>query len=264
MSDTVNDLKKKLALAEQNEKLEREKKEMDNLIKNYVGKCFGTRTFTQKSKASWNKAIYIEKIERYAEHKHATAAGTIVCTYHWINLNNMVDWHSKNNPDVKSSTYSRGVYTKNLNQGDYNMSYNMSNIVDRMKEIPKETFDVLYGCGDEIEGFIEKAFSGKVNIEVAKTIGDSGKQNSLIESYKQMGIEYIDLEKYPELLYVLRYATLPAYFEDRFLIKDYAKKSLECQIAKHKKDLASPFCTRFETLNKEIAIIEKHIILLKL
>lgn len=260
----VNELKKQLALAEQAEKLERENKDMEELIKLYVGKCFSTRTFTQKSKASWNKAIYIEKIERYTEHKHATAEGTIVCTYHWIQLNNMVDWHQKNNPDTKLSTYSRGVYTSNLNQGQYNMQYNMHNLVDRMKEIPKETFDLLYGSGEEIEGFIEKAFSGKLNIEVSKTGGDSTKQNSLIESYKQMGIEYIDLEKYPELLYVLRYATLPAYFEDRFLIKDYAKKALQCQIAKHQKDLSSPFCTRREMLYKEIAILEKHIILLNL
>jgi hypothetical protein len=262
----VSQLESQLKLAKEQEKLAYENKEMQDLIKNYVGKCYGTRTFRQKAKATWNSSIYIEKIERYEEHKFATGAGTIVCTYKRIIFNNGVCWMDKTNESNKVSNYSRSSCTTNLNQDDRNMSSKIFDLIGRMKEIPKETFDVLFNCGNEIDAHIELCFSGKIQINPEKTIGDSTKQDVLIDGYKQLGIDYIDLESYPKLMYALRYSTLPAFFEDRFLIKDYAKKALELRIAQCRKDMSSPFTNMrcYEAKQKEIELIQEHIILLNL
>lgn len=248
---------------EQKEKYDAETKEMNQLIEQYVGKCFGTSKFRQKSKASFQKAIYIEKIERYEEHKHATAEGTIVCSYQSIYVSKSPDWKNKKNTNIN---YTVGNYTTHLNSGQYNMFYNMYNLIDRMKEIPYNTFLELFLAGETANQVIEDAFSGNMQLEIEKTIGDSSDQSKLEESCKIAGVELIDLEKHLPLLNVIRYSDLPGYMEDRFLIKSLAKVALETQIKLNETRMSDTWCDhrRYRAFQTENEVISSYIKKLKL
>lgn len=245
------------------ERYEAETREMNQLIEQYVGKCFGTSKFRQKSKASYHKAIYIEKIERYEEHKHATAEGTIVCSYQSIYVSNGPDWKNKKNTNIN---YAVGNYTQHLNSGGHNMFYNMHNLIDRMQEIPYSTFLELFIAGENANQIIEDAFSGKLNLEVEKTIGDSSDQSKLEESCKIAGVELIDLEKHLPLLDAIRYSELPGYMEDRFLIKSLAKVALETQIKLNQAKMSDRWCDhrRYQSFERENEVISSYIRKLKL
>ena len=248
---------------EKKERYDTETKEMNQLIEQYVGKCFATSKFRQKSKASYHKAVYIEKIERYEEHKHATAEGTIVCSYQSIYVSKSLDWKNKKNTNIN---YTVGNYTTHLNSGTYNMFYNMYNIIDRMKEIPYNTFLEVFMAGEIANQVIDDAFSGNLNLEIEKTIGDDGDQSRLEESCKIAGVELIDLENHLPLLKVIRYADLPGYMEDRFLIKDLAKVALETQIKLNNTRMSDKWCDsrRYEAFKRENEVISSYIKKLKL
>lgn len=248
---------------EKKEKYDVETKEMNQLIEQYVGKCFGTSKFRQKSKASYHKAIYIEKIERYEENKHATAEGTIVCSYQSIYVSKSLDWRSKKNTNIN---YTVGNYTTHLNSGQYNMFYHMHNLIDRMKEIPYSTFLELFMSGETATQVIEDAFSGNMEMEIEKTMGDSSAQSRLEESCKIAGVELIDLEKHLPLLTTIRYADLPGYMDDRFLIKSLAKVALETQIKLNNTRMSDTWCDhrRYQTFQRENDVISSYIKKLKL
>jgi len=248
---------------EKKERLDAETKEMNQLIEQYVGKCFGTSKFRQKSKASYHKAIYIEKIERYEEDKNATAAGTIVCSYQSIYVSKSLDWKNKKNTNIN---YTVGNYTTHLNSGTYNMFYNMHNLVDGMKEIPYNTFLELFLAGESANQVIEDAFSGNLKLEIEKTMGDSSEQSRLEESCKIAGVELIDLEKHLPLLNAIRYAELPGYMEDRFLIKSLAKVALETQIKLNQAKMSDRWCDhrRYQSFERENEVISSYIRKLKL
>ena len=205
---------------EKKEKYEAETKDMNQLIEQ----------FRQKSKASYHKAIYIEKIERYEENKHATAEGTIVCSYQSIYVSKSVDWRNKKNTNIN---YTVGNYTVHLNSGQYNMFYNMHNLME---------------------------------MEIEKTMGDSSAQSRLEESCKIAGVELIDLEKHLPLLTTIRYADLPGYMDDRFLIKSLAKVALETQIELNNTRMSDRWCDhrRYQAFQRENDVISSYIKKLKL
>ena len=259
----ILELEKELALEKYNKKRSEEDREMQSLVENYVGKCYGTNSFTQIRKGSYQVALSIDSIERYNEHKFATSKDTIVCTYRTINFNNGCDWMGSG---TMVSQYSRGTYTQNLNGSEYNMHYYMNNLIDRKKEISVELFNTLYNCGNEIEAYIKTAFTSKLPLIVEKTIGDEGDQRKLLESYKHCNIEIIDLEDHLDLLQCLQYCKLPGYFNDRFLIKSYAKSALEYQIFKLNEDLNSKWITQNTRSHnlRQIKTINDHILKLDL
>lgn len=243
---------------EKQEKREQEDKEIKQLVDAYVGKCFGTSKFRQKSKATWHDAIYIEKIERLEEHKHATAAGTVVCYYTCISSFKDCDWKTERNTNLR---YTVGNYTTHLNNNNYNMFYNMYNLINNKKEIPYSTFYELFNAGDVANQVIEDAFSGKISLEVEKTMGDSGNQSRFEEACSIAGIELIDLEQHIPLLNCIRYAKLPGYVEDRFLMKNLARTALETQIALNKKSMENAWCDyrRRQTYERENELLNNYI-----
>lgn len=259
----IQELESKLTKAKIQEKLNYENKEMQECIDLYVGKCYGSRAFRQKVKHVHNKAIYITDIRRLTEHTNGAAEGTVLLTYSFVNYHKGPDWRGFT---VFSANYSRGTSNIVLNDDKYNMSHHIFNLTNKLKEISVEKFKELYICGDEIEANIELTFSKKLDITIEKTCGDSTNQTVLEEKYKKLDIPVIDLEKYPELLYTLRYSKLPGFFEDRFLFKDYAKKALLLEIDYKHKDMNNTWCSgsRYEALLQECMIIENHIELLNL
>lgn len=242
---------------ERQERLAEEDKDLKKIKELYEGKCFATSKFRQKSKATSHDAIYIYKIERLLEHKHATAAGTIVCYYQQISLFKDVDWRTEKHSNIR---YSCGNYTTHLNN-DRGIFINMYSLIDRKKEIPYSTFYELYNAGEVSNLLIEDAFNGKIQLEVEKTIGDDNNQSRFEESCKIANIELIDLEKHLPLLSIIRYAKLPGYVEDRFLMKILAKTALETKIKLNNKEINNVWCDHRERerYEKEIEVLQKYI-----
>jgi hypothetical protein len=248
---------------EKEEKEANELKEMNQLIEAYTGKCFGTSKFRQKAKSTYHAAIHIHKIEKLKEHKHATAEGTIVCYYTSINVFKDIDWRTNKQSNIR---YSVANYTTNLNNGRNNMFSNMHDLINGMKEIPYATFYELYNIGEVGTQLIEDAFNGKIVFEVEKTIGDSGNQSRFEESCTIAGIKLIDLEKHLPLLNVIKYAKLPGYVEDRFLMQNLAKIALETQIKLNNKEMQSHWCDhrRYASYERDNKILNEYIIKLNL
>jgi len=224
---------------EKKEKYDRETKEMNELIAAYKGKCFGTSKFRQKSKTTHHSAIYIQDIERYEKHKFATAEGTIVCSWQQISVFKGKDWKNEMNDNFR---YEVGNYTTHLNNSQYNMFYNMHNLISGRKEIPYATFYELFNSGEITHQIIEDAFSGKISLEVEKTMGDAGNQDRFKKACDIAGVKLIDLEDHMLLLNVIRYSQLPGYIQDRWLMKDMAVLALETQIKLNNKAMADPWC----------------------
>lgn len=260
---TSSDLMHQAKQLEKQEKDERELKEMNDLIATYVGKCYGTSKFRQKSKRTYHSAIHIHKIEKYTEHKFATAEGTIVCYYTSIDVFKDVDWRTKEESNIR---YSVGNYTSNLNNGRNNMFSNMHDIIGRRKEIPYATFYELYNIGEVGTKLIEDAFNGKISLEIEKTMGDAGHQDGFKQACEIANIDLIDLEKHMPLLNVIKYARLPGYVEDRFLMRPLAKTALETQIKLNEKSMNERWCDyrRRESYQRDNKILQEYIIKLSL
>ena len=248
---------------EKQEKRQQEDKEIKELIDNYVGKCFASSKFKQKSKYTWHDAIYIQKIERLEETKNATAAGTVVCYFTQISCHKDCDWRIERNNNLR---YTVGNYTSHLNTNNYNMFYNMHNLIGRKKEIPYSTFYELFNAGDIANQIIEDSFAGKISLEVEKTMGDSENQSKFEEACALAGIKLIDLEQHMPLLNTIRYAKLPGYVEDRFLMQNLARTALETQIKLNEKAASERWCDyrRAEYYRRDNEIISSYIIKLKL
>ena len=223
----AQELEKQLIIAKQKEKLERENSEMQQIIEKYVGKCYGSSKFSQKSKKNYHEAVYIHSIERYNEHKFATSKGSIVCNYASITCFKDIDWRNDNNSNYR---YCVGHYTTTLNENGYNMFYNINNLIGDLKEIPYNTFYELYNVGESCNQLIENAFSGKTQFKIEKTIGDNIAQTQFEKNCKIADIQLIDLEEHLPLLNAIKYSKIPGFVEDRYLIKNLAKIALECQI----------------------------------
>ena len=240
---------------EKKEKEEYELKEMNQLIDAYVGKCFETSKFRQKSKSTYHSAIHIHKIEKLKEHKYATAEGTIVCYYTSISVSKDIDWRTEKQSNIR---YSVGNYTTNLNNGRNNMFSNMHDLINKMKEIPYATFYELYNIGEVGTQLIEDAFNGKIVFEIEKTMRDAGNQSRFEEACQIAKIDLIDLENHLPLLNVIKYAKLPGYVEDRFLMKSLARTALETQIKINENQMNKQWCDyrrriAYEVENKTIS-----------
>lgn len=251
---------------QQKEKIAQEDKEMKEIIKSYEGKCFGTSKFRQKSKSVYHKAIHIQKIERLKEHKHATAEGTIVCYYQQVYCAKSQELLYSKTRRNNNINFSIGNYTTHLNNGSYNMYYNMHNLTQGMKEISYSTFQELLSAGEIANQVVEDGFSGRLQFEVEKTMGDSGDQTRFEEACGIAKVELIDLEKHLPLLDAIRYAHLPGYVEDRYLIKRMAKLALETQIKINEKRMQDRWLDvrRYQAFERENNTIKEYITNLKL
>lgn len=260
---TSSELRQQAEELERIEKETQEALEMEQLIQFYVGKCYGSSKFRQKSKATYHNVVHIQSIEKYDKHKFVTAAGSIVCHYSTVSVSKHLDWMSKKHSNI---SYTVGNYSTVLNRDGYNMNYHMNNLIGGKKEIPYSTFFELLSIGEVCNQTLEEAFNGKISLEIEKTMGDSGNQAKFNEACKIAGIELIDLENHLPLLNVIKYAQLPGYVEDRYLLKPLAKIALETQIKLNNKQINGEWCDyrRRQRYERDNEIITNYISKLKL
>lgn len=245
---------------EKKELWDKDEKEMNEAIKKYVGKCYGSSKFRQKSKATYFSAIYIQKIERYKEHKFATSKDTIVCYYQSVYASKNVDWRIES---ANNLSFNVNNFTLNLNE---NVLHEVEKLIQGLKEIPYSTFHNILSAGEIGVQYIDKAFSGKLKMEIEKTVGDNMNQEKFVKSCNIAKLDLIDLEIYPELLKVIQYSKLPGFVEDRYLIENMAKLTLNTQIKLNIieiEDWRNHIDIR-EKLKKDNQILENYIQKLKL
>lgn len=248
--------KAELALqeAKKQEKIKCRLQELEQLKKEYEGKCIASHTFERASKAGYMGANYYEKF--YMEDNEIW-----VCI--WSINHSTYDNHYK--PSKTNISYNRGINRKQLTgQNDYNASYNLDHGYSYYKkEISYEKFMQLWECGNEVHLLIKSHFSGKLPQLKQELIrqGDHTTETIIEECITQIGIELIDFKNYPEVHQVLEYKGLPMFDKNRWLPKIYAKPILEWEINRLKKENQSVFSTlrSIEYNNNQIDIIQQFI-----
>lgn len=245
---------KALEKAKQEEKLKYRLRELDELVKSFQGKCFGSHTFDRQHAAANMSAVYYEKF--YLEKDE------IWVTEHTIRVCHMDSFYKKSMKDIQ---YHRTIYNRQLTgQNSYHASYNLdSGYSGFKKKISLDKFKQLWEAGKEANLIINNAFNGKVPELKMEWItqADFGHEAKIDKCIKDIGIEIIDFKDFPIVHNVLEYRTLPMFDRRRYLPKLYAKPILEWHIKQLEKDCKSVFTTMksFEHIQNEIKIIQEFI-----
>ena len=249
---TVQELEKQLEIARKQEHLDNRTKELNQLIEQYQGKCFGTHTFDRYHAAAHMAATKYEKF--FIENDE------IFVTELSIKLSHLDSYYKKS---MKQIDYSRNVYTRQITgQNEYSAVYNLTSGYSFFKhEISESTFMSLWESGEEASIIIKNAFKGKVEIKEWITQGDSNEEAQIEQCIKDMGIDLIDFKEYPEIHRVLEYRTLPMFNRRRWMPKIYAKNILEWLVIQLEEDCRNVLSSsrRTQQIQEEIKVIQKFI-----
>ena len=252
--NAVQIAEKALADAKQQEKLNYRLNELEQIKKEYEGKCFGSDTFDRYSVAAYRGATFYEKFFLKEDE--------IYVLEHTITLSHFDNYYKKS---MKQISYSRNINERKLTgTNEYNANYNLySSYSGFRKKIPLEKFKELWEIAEEANLIIKNAFKGKLP-ELQQewiTQGNFGQETTIEQCLFDMGIEMIDFKNYPNVHRCIEYRTLPMFDRRRWLPKQYAKPILEWQIKELKKDCSSQFSTarRNEALQSEIKTLQNFI-----
>lgn len=251
--NNIQELEKRLQKAKDEEVLKARQKELEQLIKDYKGKCFGSHTFERASTCEHMGATYYEDF---------FIKDSLIYVLEWTLSLSKNRAYDKNT--IKSVNYTRNVHKRCLTDGKYHADYKLyTGYSFFRKEISYEKFMSLWESGEEAFIILKKTFSGKnPELKVENiTQGDYGNESKIEEWTKQNGVEFIDFKDFPKVHNILEYRTLPLFNRRRWLPKLYAKSILNWEVNRIKKDLTSPFTTgrRYYALEEEIKIIEEFI-----
>lgn len=239
---TTDKLRKELERATLREMKESDDREIAQIKKDYIGRCFADKSIRDKATSKVNHAIYIADIQRYPKKKHGFSAGTIVLTCYKVGMRKIGSRASSN-----FFCYERGLHRYDVKPSwsTTSMSSYIYNMVRFMKLIPMAKFNALYLNSREINAFAENLFNGQSELssDVLKTGADQSDQNELVKNMQELGIGFWDLEQpqYIELLDCLKYSHIPGFVEGRFLQLSFAKQSLELQIKLNEKRMSEPW-----------------------
>lgn len=236
--------------AQEQEKLEYREKELNDLIKDYKGKCFATNTFERRSNAGSKSAVYYERF--FIEDGE-------IYVIEW-NLR-LSKFDSAYKVRASEINYSKNIYKRQITDGKYDAHYNLDSGYSCFKhEIPLEKFMYLWEVAEEANILITGAFNGKIPEVKDEEISQAEHgYEAVIESFiKGLGLDMIDLKDYPAAHAVLEYCTLPLFDKRRWLPKPYAKQILEFQISLWEKDKESVFATQrsIDVLNSRVRTIK--------
>jgi len=221
--------------AKKQEQLEDRKKELNDLIEAYKGKCFATNTFERRSNAGNKSAVYYDDF--FIED------GEIYVIEWNLRLSKFDSTYKVRAGEIN---YSKGIGKRKLTGNKYNAHYNLDDGYSCFKhEISLEKFMYLWEIAEEANILITEAFNGKIP-EVKDewiTQGEYGYE-AVIESFiKGLNLDMIDLKDYPAAHTVLEYCTLPLFDKRRWLPRPYAKQILEFQISLWEEDKRRLFAT---------------------
>lgn len=243
-----------LANAKKEEKLKYALIELEQIKKDYEGKCFGSDTFERSTGAGYRSATYYEKFFLKED--------DVYVLEYTITLSHFDSYYKKS---MKQISYSRNINERQLTgSNEYNAQYNLySGYSGFRKEISKQKFNELWEISEDANLIIKNAFNGKFPELKQEMItqGDSNNEVTIEKCISDMGIEMIDFKKFPIVHNCIDYRTLPMFDRRRWLPKQYAKPILEWQIKQLEKDCADSFTSfrRFNALQEEIVILKDFI-----
>lgn len=249
----IQEIEKALEDAKKEEQLKYRLLELEQLTKNFLGKCFGTHTFDRNHAAAHMSAVYYERF--YIE------GNEIYVIEHKISLAHM-DAHYKKS--MKHIKYDRNIHNRVLSGNEYNAQYNLQpGYSNFRKEISFIKFKELWECGEEANIIIKNAFRGKFpELEMEwLSQGDHDTEREIDNCISEMGIEIIDFKNYPIVHRVIEFRRLPLFDRSRYLPKLYTSPILKWLIKKLKKDAASPFTSyrKRDSLLEDIQILQNFI-----
>ncbi len=248
--ETINELKQKLVLAEKEKELEELNKELDNIKKEYEGKCYGSHTFERNNKSSYQNVTYYEKF--WIENNE------MFVMEHNISISR---YANRVNKTFDSINYSRGVSKRNLSGNKHNCSYNLySGFHSQRKEISYGKFKQIWETFDTIEDSASKCIYSKLDThQDLLRIGTSQNEDIISRGIGSLGIEIIDVTKYPKLFSVIKYSNLPMFQEQRWIPKIYIDKILSLEVENIKKEIDSRVYSDTNYLHANIKVINSFI-----
>jgi len=236
----VQEAKEALAKAELQEKRDRIQKELDELKKEYEGKCFASHTFQRRNNAGHIGAVYYERF--YIKNDE------IYVVQHSINSSKYKGYQvgGKSKMDKYITSFSRNTTHRKLTGGEYNASYTLfSGYSAFRKEISVDKFMELWKIAQDVAIEIEDRMYEKLP-EVKKEWiagGDHTEEDKVSKAIKELNLRVIDIQDYPEIERHLEYVTLPLFQNRRYLPEAYAKQILEWYIEELEQENRCPFAT---------------------
>jgi len=254
MQKDINTLEKELAEAKKQEYLVKRIKELEEIKKEYEGKCFGSNLFSRLHKSQYFGAVYYEKFFIKEGEIH------------------VIEWNLRGHrrpafyrSETPTYDIASNIHEKQLTFEDnnYSASYNLySGYSFYRKEISQKEFMSLWTAARECYLIIRETFkqSPQLKIEDISQRHHSDEQtiDNIIE---ELGLDIIDLKNYPKMFWIFEYKTLPMLQNGRYIPRIYARQLMEYTIKQLQKDmediLATPrsihYCTeRIRNINQFI------------
>jgi len=233
---TTAELEKELQAAKDLEYSQYRQRDLDELNKSSLGKCYGSHTFERANASQHMGAVYYESF--FFKEKD-------IWVRQWsISVSKYPSIYKTNKNSIN---YNRFIYEKQLTgTNDYNASYNLFNGYNYYrKEISFDKFMQLWNASEDASLMIKDSFTSiapELKMELIRQ-GDSTDEDRLEKGIEEIGLDIIDFKKFPKVLNVLEYRTLPMFQERRWLPRIYAKQILEYQIKLLEKDNQGMFAT---------------------
>ena len=239
MQENINILEKKLAEAKQQEYLNKRIKELEEIKKDYEGKCFGSNLFNRMHKSRYFSAVYYEKF---------FIKDNEIYVIEWTLVGNRYPAFYKS----ETSTYQLNsfIHEKSLTSTDstHSASYHLfSGFSFYRKEISKKEFMSLWAAAKECYLIIKDTFKQSPHLEIEDiSQREYSNEQTLERIISELNLDIIDLKQYPKMFWIFEYQTLPMLQNGRYIPKSYAKQLFEYtikQLEKEKNDSYSSFRT---------------------
>ena len=235
MQKDINTLEKELAEAKKQEYFVKRIKELEEIKKEYEGKCFGSNLFNRMHKSRYFNAVYYEKFFIKEGEVH------------------VIEWNLRGHrrpafyrSETPTYDIASNIHEKQLTFEDnnYSASYNLySGYSFYRKEISQKEFMSLWSAARECYLVISDTFKKSPQLEIEDVRqGDHSNEQTIDNIIEELGLDIIDLKNYPKMFWIFEYKTLPMLQNGRYMPRIYAKQLMEYtikQLEKEKKDMYS-------------------------
>jgi hypothetical protein len=250
--------KAKLALlkAETEAKLETQKRCLDELNEKYKGRCIANNLFSAGSKTSSKHAVYYEKFylkdeDLYVKEWVLSLTYASPVTYKRARRN--VNYHTYIHDRPLGFADQRAIDTLVNYYGYLKLNYDLS----------VEKFMDLWVAADEARLVIENIFASRDLLLTETYSAEYNPDRTYTDCVKDLGIDMVDMTKYPDLYDCIKYYKLPLFQDGMYMYKPEMKRLLGFILKDLNKDLnryARTYSSRiYEATQRQIDIIQKFI-----
>lgn len=236
MRNNVQELEQSLEKAKKEQYLENRLKELEDIKREYEGKCFSSNLFNRIASSRSFSLKYYEKF--YIKENE-------IFVLEWILYGTKHPALYKSN----TPTYNLNTYMserKLSGNNEYNACYNLdSGFSFYRKEITLSQFMSLWRATKECYLIIKDSFKNYPELEIEDVRQGEHRDEQSIESViSELELDIIDLKQHPKMYWIFEYnRSIPMLQNGRWLPRIYAKQILEYVISLLKKDIKSAWTT---------------------